>query len=44
MGKPWKTMGKPWENHGKMVMYMENHHVQWLNPRFRLGHFQVREL
>ena len=22
-----KTMGKPWENHGKMVIYMENHHV-----------------
>jgi hypothetical protein len=20
-------MGKPWENHGKMVIYMENHHA-----------------
>jgi hypothetical protein len=25
-GKHTKTIGKPWENHGKMVMYMENHH------------------
>ena len=29
-----KTMGKPWENHGKMVIYMENHHFQWVNPLF----------
>ena len=23
---------------------MGNHHVSWLNPLFRLGHVQVREL
>ena len=27
-------MGKPWENHGKMVIYMENHHVSWENSLF----------
>ena len=27
------------ENHRKMVIYMENHHVEWVNQLFRLGHF-----
>jgi len=30
--------GKHLHNYGKI------HHFQWVNPLFRLGHFQVREL
>ena len=29
-----KTMRKPWKNHGKMMIYMENHHVLWVNQLF----------
>jgi len=39
-GKSPFSMGKPSENYGKMVIYMENHHFRWVNPLFRLGHFQ----
>ena len=36
-GKSPFLMGKPWENHGEMVIYMENHHVEWENPLFLWG-------
>ena len=35
-----QTYKKPWENHGKMGIYVENHHFLIGKSTISMGHFQ----